>query len=451
MMLMRMPYWKIAGLCLLVNFASCGPADDKEIASTQLVDSPNDYDHSQSMDTSLSREVLYDKILGLLVGSAIGDAMGAPTEMWPRQQIEIEYGFVDSLDKVIREPSPEGPWAFNLPAGGTTDDTRWKKLTIEFLLAHADHTKPNRPPIQDARQFAKFLVQRYQMDIEQLKATDGFDPEPFEINARKMTWLQEWALVAKPYMENDLDGYVLALNRFYGGEMSCAGMLYAPALGAYYPGRPKMAYEEAFKLSIFDIGYARDLTSLTAAMTSAALSANSKPDSIIQVIRDIDPKHYFKSRLIGRTAYRYFKQAGYIMHEIEQMDSTDLREMDLDIPADYPYDSLHFAKTKKAFELLDQQLQDVPFHAGEIFLVNITALLFSKMDFQIALEFVINFARDNDTTGAITGAILGAYHGFKNLPDDLVKQVIATNKNELGIDFEDLAQKLTADIWKRLE
>lgn len=444
---------KICTIVIVISFLSyfnsCAHDTADEAGVPKVVQNPVENRAELYMDTSLSREGLYDKLLGMLVGSAIGDAMGAPTEMWPRQQIEIEYGFVDSLDKVIREPSPEGPWAFNLPAGGTTDDTRWKKLMAEYLLRQTDRNGQNRVLTQNPQQFAKFLVERYQLDIEQLKATDSFDPEPFEVNARKMTWLQEWALVAKPYAESDLDGYALALNRFYGGEMACAGMLYAPTLGAYYPGRPFVAYEEAFKLSIFDIGYARDITGLTSAMTAAALSAKPHPDSVLQVIRDIDPHHYFKSRLIGRTAYRYLRQARYIMHAVAQMDSIDMRAMDLQIPEDYRHDSLHFAKTSKAYELLDEQLQDVPFHAGEIFLVNITALLFSKMDFSIALEFVINFARDNDTTGAVTGAILGAYHGFEKLPQDLASQVLTTNKNELEIDLEDLAQKLTDSILER--
>ena len=35
----------------------------------------------------LADSVYYDKVLGALVGSAIGDAMGASTEMWHRKDI----------------------------------------------------------------------------------------------------------------------------------------------------------------------------------------------------------------------------------------------------------------------------------------------------------------------------------------------------------------------------
>ncbi len=49
------------------------------------------------------RAFLYDRVLGSLVGSAIGDAMGAPTEMWSRDQIQAEYGVNQyTADKRVR-------------------------------------------------------------------------------------------------------------------------------------------------------------------------------------------------------------------------------------------------------------------------------------------------------------------------------------------------------------
>ena len=55
----------------------------------------------------------------------------------------------------------------------------------------------------------------------------------------------------------------------------------------------------------------------------------------------------------------------------------------------------------------------------------------------------MNYGRDNDTVAAVTGAILGALHGFKNLPVDLREKALAVNKNVVKIDLEKLAQELT--------
>ena len=106
---------------------ACGP--EKAATYSAPVANPADvatsYSEADYQDPSIPDSVLYDKILGCLVGSAIGDAMGAPTEMWNQWAIRETYGYVDSLDILMREASPEGPWDINLPAGAGTDDTRW--------------------------------------------------------------------------------------------------------------------------------------------------------------------------------------------------------------------------------------------------------------------------------------------------------------------------------------
>ncbi|MDF9801194.1 hypothetical protein OKW21_006457 [Catalinimonas alkaloidigena] len=412
-------------------------SDEKTTVSHE---SPSGLEGTSSIKPELDSAIVKDKVLGMLLGSAIGDAMGAPTEMWTRENIIIEYGYVDDLDTMVREPSAEGTWDFNLPAGGTTDDTRWKKLMTEFLL-----TQEAWSPL-DPKDFAQFIIRQYEQDIQTLKNTESFDPEPFEVNARRLAWLQEWARVAKPFAEDDLQGYAFALSRFYGGEMTCAGMLYSPTIGAFYPAAPQMAYEEAYQLALFDIGYARDISAITAALVSAAMAPEASPTSVINTLRDIDPQGYFKSRLVGRSAYRILKEARSIVYQANQLKVGDIDAKQLIIPAGENVDTLWLARTQKAYELLDARNQDLPFHAGEIHLVNLTALLFCDFDFKKSLAFVVNFGRDNDTTAAITGAILGAYYGAEKLPPEMVSQVLNTNKGLLETDIEVLAKQLYESI-----
>ncbi len=369
----------------------------------------------------LSKEAYYDKVLGALVGSAIGDAMGAPTEMWYKDDIKKHYGWVDGFTTLMREGSAEGPWADNLPPGGTTDDTRWKYIMGNFLVENATKSE------LEARDFAQYLVNIYEAEKKALKNVDDFDPEPYENQLMRMSFLQEWAKVAKPYTENKLDAYTYALSKFYGGEMVCGGMLYAPMLGVFYDGEPEKAYLEAYKLGIFDIGYARDITGLTAAMTSAAMQANSHLSLIEKVNEQIDPHNYFNARLTGRMAFGNYRTAQSIVATAKTNKDENYRE-----------------QMQKAFDLLAQKSQDMPFHAAEIHLINLAALLFSEGDFMKAMEFLVNYGRDNDTVGAVTGGILGALHGFKKLPQDLAKQSLKTNKEVVGIDLELLAQKIVS-------
>ena len=395
--------------------------------------------------TRLSRDSLYDKVLGSLVGSAIGDAMGAPTEMWERRQRQIEYGYVDRLGPATISPSPEGIWDYNLPAGTTTDDTRWKVLLGTFMSKNIPSFYQNEGP--DPYRFSTFIVESYQNEIEGLKETEGFDPKVYEDNFRRVAWLQEWAAVARPFSENNLEEYTTALHRFYGGELLCAGMLYAPGIGLLYAGNPHKAYKAAFRLGIFDQGYARDITGLTAAMVAAALPFTSSKDSIMAVFSAVDPNDYLRRRLFGRVAFQTYKEALYITAEAKGVDTYQPEDLILPVTDG---DTLLVIRMQEAFALLDKRNQDSPAHAQEILLVSLTGMLFSDLDFSACIEFITNYGRDNDTSGAVAGAVLGAYHGFSNLPDETKNQVLKTNKNHLGIDLKMLANDLVDGILKGL-
>ena len=388
---------------------------------------------------SITYEVLYNKVLGMLVGSAIGDAMGAPTEMWSRSDIQLNYGHVDRLDEMIRAPSPEGTWNMNLPAGGTTDDTRWKVLLTHFITKQGKNLYQQKGDYPF--DFANLIVNQYLKEIDGLKKVDSFEPAAFEQQAMRMAWLQEWALVAKPFTQKDMEGYSYALNRFYGGEVTCAGMLYAPMIGLAFPGNNGEAYAAAYRLGFFDLGYARDLTGLTAAMVAVAMNPKSKKEDLITVLKNTDPQQYFESRLVGRSSYRLLQQAQSIVHDAKKLTKAELEHFKFSLPIQ-GRDALHVAQIQLAYQAMDQLNQDMAFHASEIHLINLVALLFCDYDFTCSLEFIINYGRDNDTVGAITGAILGAFYGYQQLPKDWAETVINTNKNKLSIDLEAMAQEL---------
>ena len=391
-----------------------------------------------------SNDSLYNKILGSLVGSAIGDAMGAPTEMWSRQNRQISYGYVETLDPSFIDPSPEGLWDFHLPPGTTTDDTRWKSLVGSYAANNlASFYEPEGP---DPYQFSEHILHAYQLEVQRLKESPIDDPMDIEHNMRRLTWLQEWAMVAKPFAARDLEAYTTALHRFYGGDLLCAGMLYAPVIGLPYPGDPDQAYRAGFRLGIFDQGYARDITGLVASMVAAALPYDATQNSIMEVFRTVDPNDFFRSRLFGREAFKTFQAAETISKAAKEL---KMCHNDLTIPL-VDGDSLATCRLQTAFELLDERNQDSPAHAQEILLVKLTALMYRDFDFPEAMEFITNYGRDNDTSGAVAGAILGAYWGFDALPVSLRDQVLKTNKKNLGIDLETLASEITDKISHEL-
>jgi hypothetical protein len=349
--------------------------------------------------------------------------------MWSRENINEAYGFVTSLDTMIRETSPEGIWIADLPAGGTTDDTRWKVLTSRYLMTQQNQSL-------SATDFASQILSHYEDYTEEFNAIKDTLPESFEDVNLKLGWLQEWAKVSEPFIANNLVGYSYALGKFYGGEMVCAGLLYAPALGIYFPGDPEKAYREAYALSIYDLGYAKDLTSLAAGMTAAGMKKGATKDSLLSSLQ-VDPENYFESRLVGRTANSILANALNISSESHQQDSLSIG-LDPASPA-----------LQAAFSALDLRLQDMPFHAGEIWLQSLTAMIYADFDFMGSLVFLVNYGRDNDTTAAVVGGILGAYYGFEQLPQLEREQVLKVNKELLGIDLEQIAKELTSHMLSK--
>lgn len=395
------------------------------------IDLPIPQKTSYQVDSlELSYATYHDKILGAIVGSAIGDAMGASTEMWHRHDIQAKYGYITGLTPAIRQKSPEGTWRHNMILGSTTDDTRWKYLMTQYLTQYADHL--------EARHFADFVVDYYRSQTDALKNSHiEQSTDLLESHIDRLHWITEWARVAMAYQDGT-EAYIKAQARFYGGEMSCAGMLYAPMLGLIELD-PSMAYELGFEHALFDIGYARDIAGLTAAMTSLSVRG-STIDSILDAIELIDPYEFKDSRLIGRLTEGIARTARHIVTEGLLIQSPDPQ---LKPPPSYTGSELQWTQLQAIYDDLDQEKQAIPFHAGEIWQITIAALAYGDGNFEETMRFIVNYGRDNDTVAAVAGMILGTQLGYAQLPQVWKDQVQKTNKEIIGIDLAAMATQLT--------
>ena len=86
------------------------------------------------MSTTTSNNIsndLHSRAAGALYGLAIGDALGMPTQMLPREQITARYGRV--LTGFHSAPA-DHPLAAGMPAGSVTDDTEQALLLAQLLI-----------------------------------------------------------------------------------------------------------------------------------------------------------------------------------------------------------------------------------------------------------------------------------------------------------------------------
>lgn len=76
------------------------------------------------------RKIAEDRARAALIGGALGDALGMPTQLLSPAQIKQSYGFVDRFVP----PSDDHPVSKGLPAGAITDDTEQTLLLGRVLL-----------------------------------------------------------------------------------------------------------------------------------------------------------------------------------------------------------------------------------------------------------------------------------------------------------------------------
>jgi len=395
------------------------------------------------LDTiNLSKEEYHDKVLGALVGSAIGDAMGASTEMWHRQDIQRQYGYINGLTPATRVQSPEGTWENNLNAGATTDDTRWKSLMVKYFVKH----KTNR----NATVFADFISSYYQSVASELANKDILlKPDALDAKLEPVDWIKEWARVAIAYQQGTTE-YLNAQHRFYGGEMSCAGMLYTPMIGLVNPN-PEAAYTEAYDHTLFDLGYARDISALVSALTNMALQTRNM-DSILNTAIFVDPLRYQDSRLVGRISADIAttaRKSVWLSRELEIGDDVDLKDsLGINKPDGFEGNNTAWIQQDFVYNQLEKDKKAIAFHSGEIWQILITALEYGKGDFEKTMQFIVNYGRDNDTVAAVAGMILGAKEGFALLPKSLSEEVLRVNREQLGIDLEALATSMVNELYE---
>lgn len=79
-----------------------------------------------------------EKILGALYGQALGDAMGMPSELWPRARVKAHFGWIDRF-----LPGPaENNAACYFGRGEFTDDTSMALCLADALIECAGEINP---------------------------------------------------------------------------------------------------------------------------------------------------------------------------------------------------------------------------------------------------------------------------------------------------------------------
>jgi ADP-ribosylglycohydrolase len=337
-----------------------------------------------SAQTSPSRpassSVALDRAHGALLGLALGDALGMPTQSLPREAVRERYGritgFVDG--------APDQPIAPGMPAGSVTDDTEQAVLVAELLLVGEGSIDPD--------DFAAALV-----DWEQTMILRGSRDLLGPSTKAAITALQHGASTAEAGRNGTTNGAAMRVAPV--GIATPPGDLLLPAV-----------------VQASQVTHATGLGISAAAAIAAGVSAGVDGADVGEALDAA-----VEAARAGARQGAWVAGASVAERYLALLPLA--RALDDEAFADFLYDvvgtSVQSQESVVSALLLVDRYQRSP-----------TA----------ALCVAASLGGDTDTIGAVAGALLGACHGTQAFSADAV----ATLERVNGLHLRTLAERLVA-------
>lgn len=339
-----------------------------------------------------------DFFRGCLLGGAIGDALGWPVEFLQYESILSRYGKDGITDLVL---SKNG-------TAEVTDDTQMTLFTAEGILRA--ETRINEKEICDPPSVVYFAYLRW-LNTQGYPKVDEFD------------WIYDGWLYDLKELHNRRAPGNSCLSALSSGEIGtidepinnskgCGGVMRVAPAGLFYPK------EEAFQM-------AGDFAALTHGHPSGYLSAGALAFIIASIIDGEDIEAAALSSLKELEKHKGHEECSKALKEAIDLSHSNIKPLD--------------AITRLGEGWVGE----------EALAISVYCALKYGDDFKLALMTAVNHNGDSDSTGAITGNLLGAYLGVNSIPKDWIGKVEL--KDEIAQIADDLLSRYQVGQlwWKR--
>lgn len=323
-----------------------------------------------------------DQIRGCLIGGAAGDALGYPVEFISRSQILNRYG---SSGITQYEYDPQQGTAI------ISDDTQMTLFTAEGLIrshskkqvgAADDHNSPCSSIYQAYKDW--LLTQTGSMDAKTLK---GHDSRLLQV-PQLWAWRAPGNTCLDALRQETLGTPEQPINNSKG----CGGVMRVAPIALYFD--PSVPVKDIDRLG-----------AAAAALTHGHPLGYIPAAALVHMIRRI----VFGGCTLGNT--------------LEAI-TAEMRKTMWDLYPANPYIQRFFQLVDKAVEFSKNTLPDHVniaalgggWVAEETFAIALYCSLKYQNDFSKALIVSVNHGGDSDSTGAVTGNILGAWIGYEAIP-----------------------------------
>lgn len=310
---------------------------------------------------------------GCLIGGAIGDALGWPVEFHKLPQIHERFG-------------PEGITDFPEETGQVTDDTQMTLFTAEGILRYINAEQAEYPTdlVQELYvAYLRWLVTQGSLvsgSADTSVVRDGWlfsIPDLYHRRAPGMTCLSALA-----------SGKCGTINRPLNNSKGCGGVMRVAPCGLY--ARGVQAYELGCRAAA--ITHSHPLGYVTAGAFAL----------MIAELIDGAPLE----AAIGRGIEQLYRDPMLVSSECAQ-----LLERAVRFAQELPGDLNRLRSLGEGWV------------AEECLAIAVYAALSFPDNFEKALIFAVNHDGDSDSTGAVTGNLLGAFLGIDAIPEPWVRRV----------------------------
>ena len=321
-----------------------------------------------------------EKILGVLYGMAIGDAMGMPPELWSRKRVLEHYGEIDDF----LDGCPENIISYQYKAGQFTNDTS-QALTILDSLAETDF-------VPSARSIAEHILKWAE------------DENAFENNILGPT-----SKVTLQLFKEGKDA-----RRFSDEAVSNgAAMRIAPVGTLFEPEEKEKLCD--YVAAVSQVTHTSDVTIAGAAMIAMAVASAVKYGDRERMIEDAlsvteyamtlgastpSPSLAARTRLAVRYAKEYKEDSRMFLEHIYDIIGAGVNTSE-SVPA-------------------------------------ALAIAYYSFDVRTCALLCANLGGDTDTIGAMAAAICGGASGIGRIPGSYVDKIRQAN----GVDLEKYADAL---------
>lgn len=345
-----------------------------------------------------------DKYIGCLIGGAVGDALGYEIEFLSENDIFSRFGKNGITEYVLREGVAE-----------ISDDTQMTLFTATGLLSATAKGKGEECYLEfindSYKDWYKTQMQNYPLLGEHHYSWLVNVPEMFSRRAPGMTCLSA--------IENRKKG---TIEEPINNSKGCGGIMRVAPIGLYFE-------DKSFSINEIDMIGAK-----VAALTHGHSLGYIPAAGLVHIVQ-------------------------LVAHNDNMTIYEAVEDMKIAIEKEFP-DDIHLNEFLSLVDkaILLSKKEDISdleairelgegWVAEETLTIAIYCALKYSNDFEKAMIVSVNHRGDSDSTGAVTGNIVGAYLGLKGIPQKFLanlelKDIIIDIATDLYNDC-----KMTDDVW----